>query len=134
MSLLRFGYREKVLYPSVHVVMHFCIAHLYEETLLPYFVIGIFQINKAGNRVFVHLESILNLLCESDQLVVCDIVTSEASLAWCDDVVVFEPPVQMFSRVTGVYDFQLHSYSNMIRSGLTCREGWYTTIKLAGHP
>ena len=38
------------------------------------------------------------------------------------------------SRVTGVCEFQLHSHSNMIRSGLTCREGWYTTTKLAGHP
>ena len=113
--------------------MHSCIAHLYEETLPPDFVIAIFQINKAGNRVFVHLESILNILCESDQLVFCGIVNSEASLAWCDDVVVFEPPVQMFSRVTGVCDVQLHSHSNMIRSGLTCREGSYMTIKLAGH-
>ena len=68
--------------------MYSCISHLYEETLPPDFVIGLFQINKFGNRVFVHLESILNLLCESDQLVFCGIVTSEASLAWCDDVVV----------------------------------------------
>ena len=85
------GYRsvcEKVLYPSVHVAMYSCISHLYEETLPPDFVIGLFQINKYGNRVFVHLKSILNLLCESDQLVFCGIVTSEASLAWCDDVVV----------------------------------------------
>ena len=76
--------------------MYSCISHLYEETLPPDFVIGLFQINKYDNRVFVHLESILNLLCESDQLVFCGIVTSEASLAWCDDVVVFEPPVQTF--------------------------------------
>ena len=76
--------------------MYSCISHLYEETLPPDFVIGLFQINKYDNRVFVHLESIFNLLCESDQLVFCGIVTSEASLAWCDDVVVFEPPVQTF--------------------------------------
>ena len=38
------------------------------------------------------------------------------------------------SCVIEVCDFQLHSHSNMIRSGSTCWEGWYTTIKLAGHP
>ena len=72
--------REKVIYPSVHVAMYSCISHLYEETLPPDFVIGFFKINKYGNRVFVHLESILNLLCESDQLVFCGIVNFE--LAW----------------------------------------------------
>ncbi len=36
----------------------------------------------------------MNIKCESDQLFFCGIVTYEASLAWCDDVVVFEPPVQ----------------------------------------
>ena len=74
--------------------MHSRVSHLDGETLPPYFVIGLFQINKDGDRVFVHFESILNLLCESDQLVFCGIVTYEASLAWCDDVVAFEPPVQ----------------------------------------
>ena len=63
--------REKVLYPSVHVAMYSSISHIYEETLPPYFVICLFQINKDGNRVFVHLESIVNILCESDQLVFC---------------------------------------------------------------
>ena len=56
----------------------------------------LFQINKDGNRVFVNLESILNFLCESNQLVFCGVVTSEASMAWCDDIVVFEPPIQTF--------------------------------------
>ena len=73
-----------------------CISNLYEGTLPPYFVIYFSQINKDGNRVFVHLESIWYPLCESDQLVFCGIVTSEASLAWCGDVVVFEPPVQTY--------------------------------------
>ena len=74
--------------------MYSSTSHLYEETLPPCFVIGLFQINKDGDRDFVHLESILNLLCASNQLVFCDLVTSEASLAWGDDTVVFEPPIQ----------------------------------------
>ena len=74
------------------------ISHLYEETLPPDFVIGLFQINKDGDRVFVHLESILNFPCEYMQLVFCDVATSEASLAWCDDIVVFEPPIQTFDN------------------------------------
>ena len=80
----------------MHIAMHSCIYHLYEETLPPEFVIGLFQINKDGDRVFVHLESILNVLCESNQFVFSGVVTSEASLAWCDDIVVFELPVQTF--------------------------------------
>ena len=63
------------------------ISHLYEETLPPDFVIGLFQINKDGDRVFVHLESILNFLCEYIQLVFCGVATSEASLAWCENIV-----------------------------------------------
>ena len=51
----------------------------------PDFVIGLFQINKGGDRVFVHLESILNFLCEYIQLVFCGVATSEASLALCDE-------------------------------------------------
>ena len=58
--------------------------------------LGFFQITKDGDRVFVRLESILNFLCESNQLVFCGVVTSEASLALCDDVVMFELPVQAF--------------------------------------
>ena len=77
--------REKVLYPPVHVAVHSYISHLYEETLPPAFVIGLFQINKGGDRVFVHLESILNFLCEYIQLVFCGVATSEASLALCDE-------------------------------------------------
>ena len=76
--------------------MYSCISHLYEETSPPDFVIGLFQINKDGDRVFVHLESILNFLPEYNQLVFCGVVTSEASLAWCDNIVVFEPPNQTF--------------------------------------
>ena len=34
----------------------------------------------------------------------------------------------------GCVTFSCTPHSNMIRSGLTCREGWYTTIKLAGDP
>ena len=70
------------------------ISHLYEETLPPDFVIGLFQISKYGDRDFVHLESILNFLCEYIKLVFCGGAISEASLAWCDDIVVFEPPIQ----------------------------------------
>ena len=74
------------------------ISHLNEETLPPDFVIGLFQINKDDDRVFVHFESILNFLCEYIQSVVCGVATSEASLAWCDDVVVFETPIQKFDN------------------------------------
>ena len=74
------------------------ISHLYEETLPPVFVIGLFQINKDGGHVFVHLESILNFLCEYIQLVFCGVATSEASLACCDDIVVSEPPIQTFDN------------------------------------
>ena len=38
----------------------------------------------------IHFE----LLCESNQLAFCGVVTSEARLAWCDDIVVFKPPIQ----------------------------------------
>ena len=41
----------------------------------------LFQINKDSDRVFLHLQSMLNLLCESNQLVFCGVVTSENSLA-----------------------------------------------------
>ena len=61
--------------------MYSCISHLYEETSPPDFVLALFQINKDGDRVFVHLESILNFLPESNQLVFWGVVTSEASLA-----------------------------------------------------
>ena len=56
-------------YPSVHVAMYSCISHLYEDTLPPDFVIGVFQISKDGDRVFAYLVSILNFLSESNQLV-----------------------------------------------------------------
>ena len=41
----------------------------------------IFRVTEDGDRVFVRLESILNFLCEFNQLVLCGVVTSEASLA-----------------------------------------------------
>ena len=78
------------------LAMYTCISNLCEDTLPPDFAIGLFQINKDGDRIFVNLESILNFLCESNQLVFCGVITSEASLAWCDDIVVFEPPIQTF--------------------------------------
>ena len=92
--------------------MYSCISHLYEDTLSPDFFIGLFQINKYGNRVFVNLESILNLLCESDQLVFCGIVTSEASLACCDDVVVFEPRFRR-SLIILSTSFPMHDVSDI---------------------
>ena len=73
-------------------------SHLYEGALPLDFVIGLIQIDKDGDRVFVHLESILNFLCEYIQRVVCGVATSEASLTWCDDIVVFEPPIQKFDN------------------------------------
>ena len=45
------------------MLLYSYISHLYEETLPPDFVIGLFQINKDGDRIFVHLESIFNFLC-----------------------------------------------------------------------
>ena len=80
----------------MHVATYVCISHLYEQTLPLDFVIGFFQINKDGNCAFVHFEYILNILCGSDQLFLCGVVTSEASLTWCDDVVVLEPLYQTF--------------------------------------
>ena len=80
------------------MLLYSYISHLYEETLPPDFVIGLFQINKDGDHVFVHLESILNFLYEYIQLVFCGVATSEASLACCDDIVVFEPPIQTFGN------------------------------------
>ena len=80
------------------MLLYYYISHLYEETLPPGFVIGLFQINKDGDHVFVHLESILNFLCEYIQLVFCGVATSEASLACCNDIVVFEPPIQTFDN------------------------------------
>ena len=74
------------------------VRNLYEEILPPDVVIGLFRINKDGDRVFVHLKSIFNFLCEYIQLVFCGVATSEASLAWCDDIVVFEPPIQKFDN------------------------------------
>ena len=38
----------------------------------------------------------MNFLSEYIQLVFCGVDTSEASLAWCYDVAVFEPPIQTF--------------------------------------
>ena len=80
------------------MLLYSYISHLYGETLPPYFVIGLFQINKDGDRVFDNLKSILNFLCEYIQLVFCGVATSEASLAWCDDIVVFGPPIQKFDN------------------------------------
>ena len=80
------------------MLLYSYISHLYEDILPPDFVIGHFQINKDGDRVYVHLESSLNFLSEYIQLVFCGVDTSEASLAWCDDVVVFEPPIQTFDN------------------------------------
>ena len=102
------GYRsENVLEPSVCVAMHCCLSHPYEETLPPDFVIGNFQINKHGNRIFVHLESIFSLLCESDQWVFCGMVTPEARLARCD-VVVFETFLIILST-----SFPMHDVSDI---------------------
>ena len=81
-----------------YVLLYSYISHLYEETLPLDFAIGLFLVNKYGDRVFVHLESILNFLCEYIQLVFCGVATSEASLALCDDIVVFEPPIQTFDK------------------------------------
>ena len=81
-----------------YMLQYSYISHFHEETLHPDVVIGLFQINKDGDPVFVHLESILNVLCECVQFVFCGVATSEASLAWCDDIVVFEPPIQTFDN------------------------------------
>ena len=81
-----------------YMLLYSYISHLYEDTSPPDFFIGLFQINKDGDRVFVHLESIFNFLCEYIQLVFCGVATSEASLSWCDDIVVFEPPIQTFDN------------------------------------
>ena len=66
------------------LAMYSCISDLFEDTLYPEFVLG--QINKDDDRVFVHLEYILNFRCESNHLVFCGVDTSEASMAWCHDM------------------------------------------------
>ena len=88
-----------------YMLLYSYISHLYEETLLPDFGIGLFQINKDGDRVFVHLEAIHSIFC--------GVATYEASLAWCDDIVVFEPPIQMFDYYSSVRVLERRS-SNLL--------------------
>ena len=88
----------RTFFTHPYMLLYSYTSHLYEGALPLDFVIGLIQIDKDGDRVFVHLESILNFLCEYIQWVFCGVATSEASLTWCDDIVVFEPPIQKFDN------------------------------------
>ena len=74
-----------IVLPARQFFVHRCMLLFMLASLIfakrPRLQTRIFQINKDGDRVFVRLESILNFLCESNQLVFCGVVTSEASLA-----------------------------------------------------
>ena len=74
-----------IVLPARQFFVHRCMLLFMLASLIfakrPRLQTRIFQNNKDGDRVFVRLESRLNFLCESNQLVFCGVVTSEASLA-----------------------------------------------------
>ena len=87
---------QVVLCPAIHIAMYPCVTHLYEKPLPPNFVIRLFQIHEYGERILVHLKAVLDLLCQSYQLVLCGVVSPETSLTWRYDFAVLQPPVQTF--------------------------------------
>ena len=72
-----------IVLPARQCFVHRCMLFMLASLIFakrPRLQTRIFQINKDGDRVFVRLESILNFLCESNQLVFCGVVTSEAMM------------------------------------------------------
>ena len=71
-----------IVLPARQFFVHRCMLLFMLASLIfakrPRLQTRIFQINKDGDRVFVRLESILNFLCESNQLVFCGVVLKPA--------------------------------------------------------